>query len=368
MVAQQKNLYTLEGKLLSPLLLANPFYKKKGCWIKIVGEKGTNKRPRRSFVGKLVKGERKAPTILNAYRGFVKVSYVSTSEAQARKRINYFLSLDNLGSNANDGFGKVEWKNYQEESYKKQPAPRKWKKLLIRKGLGPTYPEELKKLLLALMLHDFVHTERHPSKIYQEINIENEKIREACRNHHNGEEKENWLHPLVKYYDQLASRLSRKKPFKTNYRYDFKNGTIDFEKLTQEIEERQNSPYKLYNYIYHSKELKRVVESMEYGKKSLRNHLLLMVNLAINSYYNKWMVKEKGKIRMKREISASVKESEEHRNTKDAEKHHSLIMNKNNYSGKLVQLDERKSVIKKEKLSKKAMGCTYQSSSSPANR
>ena len=368
MVAQQRNLYTLEGKLLSPLLLVNPFYKKKGCWIKIVGEKGTNKRPRRSFVGKLMKGERKAPTILNAYRGFVQVSYVSTSEAQARKRINYFLSLNNLGSNANNGFGKVEWTNYQVEPYQKQPATRKWKKLRIRKGLGPTYPEELKKLLLALMLHDFVQTERHPSKIYQEITIENEEIREACQNHHNGEEKENWLLPLVKYYDQLASRLSRKKPYKTNYRYDYKNGAIDFEKLTREIEERQNSPYKLYNYIYHSKELKRVVESMEYGKKSLRNHLLLMVNLAINSYYNKWLVVEKGRLKIVREISASVKESGEHRNTKDAEKHHSLQMNKKNYSGKLIQLDERKSVIKKEKSLKKTMGCIRQSSSSPAKR
>jgi len=368
MVVKERNLYTLEGKLLSPLLLVKPFYKKKGCWIKIVGEKGTNKKPRRSFVGKLVKGERKAPTILNAYRGFVQVSCVSTSEAQARKRINYFLSLDNLGSNANDGFGKVGWATYQVEPYQKQQAPQKWKKLRIRKGLGPTYPEELKKLLLALMLHDFVQTERHPSKIYQEINIENEEIREACKNHHNGEENENWLHPLVKYYDQLASRLSRKKPFKTQARYDYNNGTINFEKLTREIEEIQHSPYKLYNYIYHSKELKRIVESMEYGRKSLRNHLLLMVNLAINSYYNKWMIKEKGKLRMIRENSASVKESGEHRNTKDAEKHHSLIMNKKSYSGKHIQLDERKSVIKKEKSLKKTIECSLQSSSSPAKR
>ncbi|MHA1123503.1 MAG: hypothetical protein ACTSPC_11970, partial [Candidatus Heimdallarchaeota archaeon] len=86
MVAQQRNLYTLEGKLLSPLLLVKPYYKKKGCWIKIVGEKGTNKKPRRSYVGKLVKGERKTPTILSSYRGFVQVSYVSTSKAQAQKR------------------------------------------------------------------------------------------------------------------------------------------------------------------------------------------------------------------------------------------------------------------------------------------
>ena len=47
----------------------------------------------------------------------------------------------------------------------------------------------------------------------------------------------------------------------------------------------------------------------------------------MDNYY-KWMVKEKGKIRMKREISASVKESGEHKNTKDAEKHQSLSFTK----------------------------------------
>ena len=64
----------------------------------------------------------------------------------------------------------------------------------------------------------------------------------------------------------------------------------------------------------------------------------------------------------------SVKESGEHQNTKDAEKHHSLPMNKKNYSGKHIQLDERKSVIKKEKSLKKTIECTFHSSSSPAKR
>ncbi len=205
----------------------------------MVGELATNKKLKRSFVGKLVKGERKAPTILYAYRGFVRVSYVTSSETQAQKRINYLLALDNLGNNTNDGFGKIKWLNYRVDPFRKQPAPRKWKKLQIRKGLGPNYPEELKKLLIALMLHDFVHTEKHLSKIYQEITIEKEEIREACKNHHNGEDNENWLLPLVKYYDQLASRISRKKPFKTQSRYDYNNGTIDFEKIKREIEEIQ---------------------------------------------------------------------------------------------------------------------------------
>lgn len=356
MVNEERKLYTLEGKLLSPLISSTPFYKKKGCWVRVVGEHGTNKKPRRRFVGKLVKGERKAPTVLYAYRGFVQVSYVTTSEEQARKRINHFLAQDNLGSKANEGFGKVVWINYQVEPYQKDPAPKKWKKLRIRKGLGPNYPEELKKLLLALMLHDFVHTERHPSKIYQQITIEDDLIKEACLNHHNGEKSENWLIPLIKYYDQLASRISRKKPFKTEYRYDYLNGTIDFEKMVREIEGKQHSPHKLYNYIYNSKELNRIVESMDYGKKSLRNHLLLIVNLAINSYKNGRLLVEKRKLRVGKEISESVKESGEHKNANDAEMHQSLPMNKKSTSRKPIQLEERKCVIIKEKSSRKTMG------------
>ena len=93
-----------------------------------------------------------------------------------------------------------------------------------------------------------------------------------------------------------------------------------------------------------------------------------MVNLSINSYYNKKLIIKKGKLKLKRKISSSAKESEEHSNAKDAEKHHSLSMNKKNYSGKRIQLDERNRVIKKEKSLKKTMGYTYVSSSSPETR
>jgi hypothetical protein len=65
---------------------------------------------------------------------------------------------------------------------------------------------------------------------------------------------------------------------------DNQNGKIDFEQLKKEIEKRQNSAFKLYQFIWQSKELKRIVESMNFGKNSLRNHLLLMVNLAINDW------------------------------------------------------------------------------------
>ncbi len=72
---------------------------------------------------------------------------------------------------------------------------------------------------------------------------------------------------------------------KTQTRYDFENGEIDFKQLAKEIEKRSHSAYKLYNFIYHSTELKRTVEAMDFKKSSLRNHLLLMVNLAINGYH-----------------------------------------------------------------------------------
>ncbi|MBD3189117.1 MAG: hypothetical protein GF308_00655 [Candidatus Heimdallarchaeota archaeon] len=66
---------------------------------------------------------------------------------------------------------------------------------------------------------------------------------------------------------------------------------IDFKGLVREIEERQHSAYKLYQFVYQSKALTRLVKSMDY-KGSLRNHFLLMVNLAINDYL-------RGKLRIK---------------------------------------------------------------------
>jgi len=140
------------------------------------------------------------------------------------------------------------------------------------------------------------------------------------------------LLPIVKYYDHLASYISRKRPLKTKARYDFKNGRIDFKQLVKEIELKQQSAFKLYNYIYQSKELTRVVEAMTYGKNNLRNHLLVMVNLAINDYLKKKLTIKKGKITIKRKnykgkVSLSASKREELVTAKDAEMHSSLTMN-----------------------------------------
>ena len=186
-------------------------------------------------------------------------------------------------------------------------------------------------MLKALLLHDFVHTEKHQSKIYHQVDIENVEIRNTCLNHHNGKEKENQLIPIVNYYDRLASYITRKKPYKITARYDFHNGEIDFEKITKEIEALQDSAFKLYLYIYNSKELKRIVESMDYGKNSLRNHLLIMANLAINDYLSGKLKLDNNKFIIERKISTTTSEREEELDTvKDAEMHQSMTMSNAN--------------------------------------
>ncbi len=186
------------------------------------------------------------------------------------------------------------------------------------------------------MLHDFIHTKKHPSKIYQQINIEDKEIREACNNHHNGEESINALLPIVKHYDRLASSISRKKRFKSTSRYDWENGEIDFKLLKQELEQVQHSPYQLYSYIYQSKKLGRIVEAMDYGNNSLKKHLLLMVNLAINDFYD-----EKLKI-SDDTISLSASDQDALVTATDAEMHAFLTMSNAN--------SERATTSKKRRL------------------
>ncbi len=291
-----KRIFTLEGKLLTPIITPSLVTKNGSCRCKVLRNLTSEKKPLRTYIGKLVKGERKAPAKQLAYRGFVRITTVDWNNERGRKNIQNFFKREHLGKKTNEGFGMVQWVNYKEGPYKPVEQEQKRKKLKFRKGLGPNYPKELQRLIIALMLHDFVHTEKHPSKIFKEITINDVEIRTACLNHHNGTTNENILLPLIRYYDGLASYITRKKPFKTLTRYDYQNGKIAFEQLAEEIEERQDSAYKLYNYIYYSKELKRIVESMTYGQNSLRNHLLLMVNLAINDYLSRKIIIANGAI------------------------------------------------------------------------
>jgi len=312
----EKKIITLIGQLETPIITSKPFLQKKKCWIKIVRNPIEEKSPRYTPIGKLVKGERKAPNILNGYLGYVKITSVSKSIIALKNRIEYFIQKRFLGQYTNEGHGRIAWKECTIKDYNPKLILKR-KKLRIRKGLGCNCPKPLQKVLIALMLHDFVHTEIHQSKIYQQITIEDEEIREACVNHHNKEMNGNQLVKIIKRYDSLASWITRKKPLKSLARYDFENGEIDFNQLTKEIESKSNSAYKLYNFIYHSNDLKRIVEALDYKKSSLRTHLLLMVNLAINEYYMVILKIENDKIIIN-ENSESVKKKKDLDHTKDA--------------------------------------------------
>lgn len=221
--------------------------KKGKVWINVVRDLVEDGWPKSCIVGKLVKGERREPNKEQAFIGFVKVTIVDSNELRAKKNIKEYLQKNHLGRRGNEGFGKIRWLNYREDEYQRIIGELKNKKFKIRKGLGTNYPMKLLKLLRALMLHDFVHTDMHKSKIFQEMQIKDKNIRETCKKHHTRGEKEHDLVQAVKYYDQLVAYMNRKGKQKANGRYDFENGKINFEKIVEELEERQESAYRLYN-------------------------------------------------------------------------------------------------------------------------
>lgn len=330
----KKKIATLIGRIETPLITPKPFFWKEGCLVKLVKEPSNEKRAVYAPLGKLVKGERKAPDMHNGFRGFVRVTAVDYSEEKLKRTMERFSQKRFLGKYRCEGFGRVCWIDCTIKDYH-PTILQKRKKFKIRKGLGPNYPEQLQRLLLALMLHDFFHTEKHPSKIYREIVIEDKEIAEACKNHHSSTASNNQYLPLIKKFDAIAAMITRKKYLRKNTRYDKTKGEIDFQALAKEIEERSTSAYKLYNFIYQSNTLTRIVETMSYQKNSLRMHLLLMVNLAVNDYYNK-------KLKVTKEnISVAAKEREELLNAKDAERHRTLTMNKTESENKAKSRKKR---------------------------
>ncbi|MHA1185868.1 MAG: hypothetical protein ACTSXA_03180 [Candidatus Heimdallarchaeota archaeon] len=113
----------------------------------------------------------------------------------------------------------------------------------------------------------------------------------------------------------LCNRLFRKKKVNVTQRYKKGKQKINFLQLIKDIEQNQHSAYKLYNFIYQSNDLSRIVESLRYGQNNLKKHLLVMVNLAINDYHNNKIKITKGIISIstsKRGELATVMDAEMH--------------------------------------------------------
>ena len=214
-MAQGSKRLRLIGKTISPIVIQSPFFFIKGCKVSITkypieNERGYFPYPKKQHLGKLIKGVRKAPTTKKCFQGFVVVDFPGQNN-QTEKKLRWFLSLKGLGTRQQEGMGKILWLERKLVArVKRQPPVKKWR---IRKGLGH-YPRPMHQVLKALLLHDFVHTEKHQSKIYQEVEIADPLVREACKKHHNGEDTNNWLIPIIKKYDGLAALINRKIPNK----------------------------------------------------------------------------------------------------------------------------------------------------------
>lgn len=195
-------------------------------------------------------------------------------------KIKKLLRIDHIGQFWREGYGKVEWirGNFGTRSRGRRKKKPGWIK--IRKGLPHHLPDHITQLIRYALLHDFAHTSKHKSKIYVEPNLT--EI-EHLRQHHDSTDD-----PLIQafqWYDRTAASMTRniRSPRTNRYTWEAK-GTIDFKTLTHELEQVEDNIWQLYQYIYQSKELQQLNESLSHGHSSLRHHLLLIVNLIVQDY------------------------------------------------------------------------------------
>ncbi len=112
-----------------------------------------------------------------------------------------------------------------------------------------------------------------------------EDVHNLVKNHCNYDIDERKLPilSLLQYYDRLAAAISRKFRWTTYSRYGAaETEAIDFDALKREIELCQYSPYALYSFVKKCQALDKINESLEFGFSSLKNHLLLTVNLYLD--------------------------------------------------------------------------------------
>jgi len=218
------------------------------------------------FWGKVKRGVKMYPSAYKAFYGTVE--YYTD-------QLDKVLALDAIGRFQSEGAGMVRWFRVDENA--KPPAPRK--RVKIARCL-PKLSNERERLVRAMLLHDFVSNTKHQSKIYFDVEIEDDRIRWLCEKHH--EDVDDPELETLQKYDRWAATIQRNIRFKTFSRYNLSaKSKIDFEALKEEIELRQHSAYALYSFVYNSKELEAIAEDMDYGFSSLRRHLLTTVNLYI---------------------------------------------------------------------------------------
>ncbi len=268
----------LQGKFLTPLITKSTKFHLKGCKARI-------KAPKRRYINKITVGKPMFPYSFIGYLGKLELSFKCQSKQKAERKLLKLVQIENIGRFAGEGFGKVEWHsgsiidNYPLNTKKKSP------KIRIRKGLPRFLPQHVQNLLKYSLLHDFFHTKQHRSKIYVEPNIHDNQLIELLRQHH--EKTENEVIKQFQRYNRISAIITRKIYSPRTNRYNWgSTKNIDFQALGDKIKVVTNNIWGLYRFIYESKELASLNESLTHGHTSLRQHLLLMANLIVHDFKN----------------------------------------------------------------------------------
>lgn len=267
----------LQGKILTPIITKRTSFRFGEFHVKIT-------KPRRRYYNKIISLKPMYPYSLICYLGEIEVQCFCKTQSKLERKLNKLLNIKFLGRFWSEGLGQIRWlKGYNAHSAKQKKNIKPIKKVKIRKGLPDQISEEVQKLVQYALLHDFYNTSRHKSKIYGEPEINNSKLMEILREHH--EKTDNPLILTFQHYDRLGARLTRKFRSPRTNRYNwYATKTIDFTKLADEIAEVADHPWKLYEYIYQSEELSHLTVSLQQGHTSLQGHLLIVTNLIVHDY------------------------------------------------------------------------------------
>lgn len=269
----------LQGKIQTPIISKKTIFFIKGCKAQII-------KPRGRYFNKITSGKPMFPYSLICYLGDIELRYHCNSISKIKRKLNDLLKINSIGRYSSEGLGRIQWLKGYSIKFKQLKKGKQYPRLKIRKGLPHNLPEEIQELIRYSLLHDFFHTPQHRSKIYVEPQLEDEKFLEQLRKHH--EKIEDPLIRTFQIFDQRASLITRKIRSPTYSRYKWQTNQIikkvDFDKIAQEIKEVSSNVLELYQYVYHSKELGLLNESLQYGHSSLRQHLLVITALIVLNF------------------------------------------------------------------------------------
>jgi len=273
----------LQGQIITPIITKNTRFNIEGCSTTII-------TPRRRHFGKITTGKPMFPYSFICYLGKIELKYSCSNLTKAKQELLKLLKIKSIGRFSSEGLGRIKWVkgriDHDELMPDKEGKKKYRRKLKIRKGLIHNIPIELQKLIQYALLHDFFNTSRHKSKIYVEPEIDNLELIKLLKNHHN--KSDDSIIMKFQKYDRIAASITRKYRSPRTNRYNwYSKENVDFKKLAREIKEVSKNTWKLYKYIYDSKELDKLNESLEHGHTSLRKHLLIITNLIVQEFQQK---------------------------------------------------------------------------------